>query len=222
MQTNPKKCKGTGKAKGYGCEQMTVFRKYGLCSKCLAKWTNETKEGKEFLSKHTLRAKRKVEKESRAKSRAEKQRAKTLGNLKNELQKEVNAIARLIDIDRGCISCNHGYGGVFTRQAHGGHYYSVGGHSNLRFNLHNIHRQCSVCNNHNSGELRGYRLGLINRYGEDYMKMVDGLKLKHPILKITKHECEVAIKTARGIIRKIKSGQDFTRSEVNELLGLYK
>ncbi len=222
MQTKPKKCKGTGKAKGYGCEQMTVFRKYGLCSKCLSKWTNETKDGKDFLSKHTLRAKRKVEREKRAKSRAEKQRAKTLGNLKNELQKEVNTIVRMIDEDRGCISCTHGHGGAFTRQAHAGHYHSVGSNPSLRFNLHNIHKQCSIDNNYKSGALREYRLGLISRYGEDYMQMIEELKLKYPILKITKHECEIAIKTARKIIREIKNGRDYTRDEVNNILGLYK
>ncbi len=162
IQTKPKKCKGTVKAKGYGCGRVVLKRTYGLCGKCLSEWIEKTDEGKEFLTGHTLRAKRLTEKQKRSEIRVKKQEVKTLNELKKELQTEINRIVRLIDFDKNCISCNHGMDG-FTRQAHAGHYHSVGSSPSIRFNIHNIHKQCSICNNFKSGALREYRQGLIKR-----------------------------------------------------------
>lgn len=222
MKTTAKKCKGTGKAKGYGCGTATVFRKYGLCNKCLSNWMQETKEGKEFLSKLSLRGKRKTANTKRAERREEKKAAKTIGKLKSELQKEVNTIVRLMDADKGCVSCNHGHNTPFTRQAHAGHYHSVGSSNSIRYHLDNIHKQCSICNNYRSGALREYKQGLIKRYGEDYAEIVEGLKVKYPYIKLSRQEYGKALKIARKIIREIKQGRDYTRNEVNQLLEIYK
>ena len=47
------------------------------------------------------------------------------------------------------------------------HYFSRGHSSSLRFNLNNIHKQCSVCNNHLSGNIGEYTPRLIDKIGND-------------------------------------------------------
>lgn len=80
-----------------------------------------------------------------------------------EAQQAVNAWIRARDALLPCISCGRHHQGQF----HAGHYRSVGAAPQLRFNDDNIHKQCSVCNNHKSGNAIEYRLGLIARIGEE-------------------------------------------------------
>ncbi len=223
MKTKPKQCKGIGKAKGFkGCGKISAFRKYGLCPSCLSDWANQTDEGKAFLKRVALKGKKDTDRKRKAENRKQKLALKRTSKLKEELQQAVNKIARLIDIDKPCISCNHGATERFNRQAHGGHYKSVGGHPSVRFNLHNIHKQCSICNNYYSANELNYRKGLIERYGEDYLNKVEGLEAKYPVLKLSRTELEEAVKTARAIVREIEKGTDYTREEVNRRLGIYK
>lgn len=52
---------------------------------------------------------------------------------------------------------------------------SVGGHSSeLRFDEDNTHKQCSVCNNHKSGNLAEYRPNLINKIGKEAVERLEG------------------------------------------------
>jgi len=48
-----------------------------------------------------------------------------------------------------------------------GHYRSRGSASHLRFNTLNIHAQCVRCNRYESGSAISYRLGLMDKIGED-------------------------------------------------------
>ena len=82
--------------------------------------------------------------------------------LKKVAQKVCNTYIRLRDKNEPCISC--GYNGI-ARQWHSGHYKPIGGFSALRFNELNIHKQCSICNNHLSGNLVLYRENLIKKIG---------------------------------------------------------
>lgn len=63
-----------------------------------------------------------------------------------------------------CISCNKRKG---RDQMNAGHFYSVGGHSYLRFNEDNINGQCIACNCHLSGNLLPYRQNLIKKIGQE-------------------------------------------------------
>jgi hypothetical protein len=83
----------------------------------------------------------------------------------DECQDIVNKLARLRDRDDGCISCDKpaSWGG----QWHGSHYRSVGAASAVRLNLWNVHKACSICNNHLSGNISGYRPRLVQKIGAD-------------------------------------------------------
>ena len=76
-------------------------------------------------------------------------------------QTPFNKYIRLRDIDLPCISC-----GVTTGQFQAGHYFSSGGHSAVRYNEDNCHKQCAKCNMFLSGNLIPYRKALINKIGE--------------------------------------------------------
>lgn len=117
------------------------------------------------------RSRKKREVESKKKKAEEKRRDKArIGELDNSklfaaAQRAVNTFVRLRDNGLGCISCEkdknwHG-------QWHAGHFKSVGANSNLRFNVKNINKQCSVCNNYNSGNVAEYERGIVKRYGQE-------------------------------------------------------
>ena len=82
-----------------------------------------------------------------------------------ECQTIINKIARLRDRDDGCISCDKPP--TWDGQWHGSHFRSVGAASAVRFNLWNVHKACSVCNNHKSGNLIEYRPRLIAKIGAE-------------------------------------------------------
>jgi hypothetical protein len=85
-------------------------------------------------------------------------------------QTEFNKYIRNRDSKDPCISCNRHHAG----QYHAGHYMSVGGHSaELRFNELNCHKQCSVCNNHKSGNLTNYRTNFIKKIGLDAVLVLE-------------------------------------------------
>lgn len=71
--------------------------------------------------------------------------------------------------DKGlpCISCGK------PEFDHAGHYYAAGSIPSLRFDEDNIHGQCAGCNTFRHGNLIEYRKGLVERYGEDYVKVLD-------------------------------------------------
>ncbi len=57
IEPKQKPCKGIGKAKGFdGCGKETYKRTYGLCPSCYADWLLSTPEGKEKLTKATIKA----------------------------------------------------------------------------------------------------------------------------------------------------------------------
>lgn len=97
--------------------------------------------------------------------RANKERLKTPTQHKNELQVIVNQYVRLRDKDKGCISCDKP--STWNGQWHCSHYISRGASDALRFNLWNMHKSCSVCNGHLSGNIEQYTPRLIKKIGQD-------------------------------------------------------
>ena len=91
-----------------------------------------------------------------------------------EAQAAVNQYVRLVDQALPCISCGRYHQG----QYHAGHYRSIGSMPSLRFNVHNIHKQCSACNNNLSGNLIAYRVNLIKKIGAERVAWLEG---PHPV-----------------------------------------
>lgn len=83
-------------------------------------------------------------------------------------QMAFNAYIRQRDKDLPCISC-----GVTSAKWDAGHYRTTAAAPQLRFNTWNCHKQCSVCNQHKSGNLIEYRKGLIERIGKDCVELIE-------------------------------------------------
>lgn len=217
---NLKKCKPTGKASNYeSCGKQVVRFKYGMCKDCYVNWCLNTNEGQLHIKSTLPKAKKKVEKDKKKEVREAKENIKSLGTLTNEAQVLFNKLIRLIDEGKGCISCGHGFDGHFSMQKHAGHYHTVGGFPELRFNAFNVHLQCSKCNNYDSGNIIGYNEGLKEVYGDVYYYKV--VNLKSEPLNLTKHEVRELKTKIRELIKRTEKGEIITRTYINEYLKLY-
>ena len=222
LERKKKKCKGTGKAKGNGCGNEEYIHKYGLCKSCFINWCFDTPEGKEWYGKARKIQSKKIEREKRREVIEAKKKIKTKSQWERQLQGKINEIVRLIDFDKGCISCEHGWTDLWTRQRHAGHRWSRGAYPELKFNLFNEFTQCSVCNNFLSGNETEYDKGLIKHYGNEMYQKVMELSENTKPLKLTIEDIQDKITIANEILREIKSGKDYTREEINSKLNIYE
>jgi hypothetical protein len=86
---------------------------------------------------------------------------------RNLEQEKVNKQVRERDINKPCISC-----GKLSR-LEAGHYIPISKSQKLRYDLRNIHGQCSYCNRFLYGNYKQYRIGLINRYGIEFVESLE-------------------------------------------------
>jgi len=92
-----------------------------------------------------------------------KEELKTTSEFVKEAQKWVNRFVRLRDKDKGCVSCGTPLVGKYDA----GHFFSAGGHGSVRFDLRNIHSQCTFCNQWQHGNLFNYHKELLKRIGSE-------------------------------------------------------
>ena len=100
-----------------------------------------------------------------------KEALKTSSDYKRELQVIFNKFIRLRDKGLNCISCQKP-----AKKENAGHYRSVGGNPELRFEELNNNLQCEYCNTYLHGNLIDYRINLIKKIG---LKKVEWLEGKH-------------------------------------------
>lgn len=125
----------------------------------------------------TIENQRKLnEKKRRKEVKEKKEQLKTHSQHLKETQKVFNEFIRERDKDKSCISCKKQHNG----QYHAGHYLSVGGSPELRFNEMNCNKQCAPCNLHLHGNLIKYRVNLIKKIGIEEVEKLEGKnELKH-------------------------------------------
>lgn len=97
---------------------------------------------------------------------AKKKKELSLPRLLKKAQDTFNAFIRARDANKGCISCG-------KPVEHAGHFFSEGHFPALRFNEVNVNGQCCRCNRHLHGNLIFYRSGLVKRYGEQKVLMLE-------------------------------------------------
>jgi len=115
-------------------------------------------------------------------------------------QKLVNQFIRMRDKGKPCISCGHDF--TKGRQEHAGHYIPRSKSSLLRFDERNINTQCNICNDHLSGNVGEYRLGLIQKVGLDEVEFLEANKTA--LKTWTVEELQEVITTYRAKIKEIK------------------
>lgn len=113
-------------------------------------------------------------------------------------QMVVNKYIRLRDQGKDCISC-----GQKPKKANAGHYFSQGGHSNVRFDEDNIFVQCEHCNTYLSGNLLNYQIGIEKRIGGE--RLIELHSRAHIVKKWTVEELKEIIKTYKQKIKEYES-----------------
>lgn len=144
---------------------------------------------------------------------------------KKSLQDEINKLARKIDgyFEFNCIDC----GRFLNKQVHGAHFHNVGGNENIRYNLHNIHASTSHCNKYSSEHKVGYRQGIIDRYSDEYLELIDiELPKKYSYIGLNEIEVVEKLKIVRKLNRtfdtfKLTDGIQ-ARDLFNNRIGIYK
>jgi hypothetical protein len=111
-------------------------------------------------------------------------------------QQVFNKWIRLRDKDQNCISCGSKLGAKYDA----GHFWSAGGHANVRFHSDNVHAQCVSCNQHKHGNLLAYREALIKKIGSDRFNDLEDIA--HVTKKWDKEELKELITVYK---KKIKS-----------------
>lgn len=172
--------------------------------------------------KEAIKVKSAEIKQSKKEFAIKKEASRSKSYFEKKLETEVNAIVRFIDTGKGCISCNHGWESNFTRQAHAGHRISVGSNPSLRYHLFDIFLQCSICNNWKSANEREYDKGIIKHYGQETLDYIKQLPSEVGSIHLSIDELKQAIINARKVKAEILSGTDYSREEINNLIGIYK
>jgi hypothetical protein len=158
----PKKCKAPSCGKEFIPFSSLAKACCVGCSLELTRELNKIKAAKEY-NQETKRLKEKVKKRSA---------------WYDDLQTLVNQyVVHVRDKNEGCCTC----GKRSNVKYDAGHYLSRGAYKELRFELTNIHKQCSVnCNQHGSGMRVEYNAFIKETYGEDHYNWLNG---PHKLLK---------------------------------------
>lgn len=101
-----------------------------------------------------------------------KEKLKSRADHLREAQQAFNEWIRLRDADLPCVSCDKP--STWAGQWHASHFRSVGSSPEHRFNPANVHKACSVCNNHMSGNILGYKPELERRIGVEAVEALLG------------------------------------------------
>jgi hypothetical protein len=133
-------------------EPIRFNQKYCLKDECLRVFVAETKEKQWKQTKTRM-----------------KENLKTTSDWLKEAQAVFNKYIRERDKGLNCISCNKP-----PLKKNCGHYYSQGGHSNVRYDEDNCHLQCEHCNTYLSGNLLNYQIGIEKRIGAERLIELQG------------------------------------------------
>ena len=131
------------------------------------------------------------------KTRERLDKLKSTSQVASEVQRVFNEYIRLRDYGLPCIACGKEWG--YTQ--HASHYIPSGRNSALRFNEDNVHGGCDRCNTHLSGNLIQYRIGLVEKIGEDKVRE---LEYNHDVKKWTREELDVIKEIYKKKIKKLK------------------
>jgi hypothetical protein len=183
-----KKCKGTGKAKGFGCNKELDFvigqngiksykAKYGLgyaCG-CFAKWLYTSEKGEEILHKSMTVAKRKVEKEKKAETRRKKDELNSSRAMKLA-DMYFSQYIRLKHSENGFCTC-YTCGDINPIKGTDNGHWQKRKEKSTRYHENNCRPQCRTCNGNTAknGMQLEFRENLVRELGEDEVQELERL-----------------------------------------------
>lgn len=187
-QPKPKTCKNPA------CRASFVPQRLGqaVCSPKCALATVEVQKAKEKKSLGLA---------DRREIKVRKEALKTRADHLKDTQHAFNAWIRQRDAGQPCISC----GTTADVQYCAGHYRTTAAAPELRFEPLNVNLQCNRnCNMGKSGNLLGYRPGLIEKIGIEAVEWLEG---PHEPKKYTVEELKAMAAEYRAKTRELKKGQ---------------
>lgn len=110
--------------------------------------------------------------------------ARSLNWYETKARKVFQTFIRIRDYKEPCISCTR----TDSPQFDGGHYFKAELYSGLIFNEINVNKQCCYCNRNLHGNLIEYRKGLVKKYGEAEIRLLEISADGHRQKKYTKFE----------------------------------
>jgi hypothetical protein len=161
-------------------EPIRFNHKYCLKDECIKAFVEEVKTNQWKTTKKRM-----------------KEDLKTLQDWLKETQTIFNKYIRLRDMGLVCISCQQP-----PKKKNAGHYFSSGGHSNVRFDEDNVHLQCEACNTFLSGNLLNYQIGIQKKIGAQ--KLLELQERAHITKKWTIDELKEIIKTYKTKVRQLQ------------------
>jgi hypothetical protein len=168
--TPEKKCKGTTeKTFGFGCGKPNKERIFGLGKECncYQNWLLNSTNGSEYLKRVTIKITK--PREDLEKAVVDKKERQKLTHLLVNVRNVFHEYIRLRDIGKNCICCGVPYNSNF----HASHFYKSELYSNLRYDEFNVFGGCQKCNLLLDGNESGFRSGLIQRYGQEFVNEID-------------------------------------------------
>lgn len=123
-------------------------------------------------------------------------------NYRDKLDRIFSEYIRLRDADNNgyirCISCRKV---VFWKDADNGHFINRK-HMSLRFSETNCNAQCRACNRFDEGNMTGYNLGMIKKYGQQAVDLL--ILAKNKVNKISDAEYKILISDYQQKVKEIK------------------
>lgn len=163
MTPRPPKCKH--------CRKPIVGARSSLATSCSVECAIIlTKKESAAWDRKQQAMQRKAVREARKAAREARERLKTRREWLKEAQAAFNRWVRARDHGKPCISCGRHHRGAWDA----GHYRTVGACTALRFHPDNCHAQCVPCNQHKSGNIIEYRIGLLARIGYARLDWLEG------------------------------------------------
>lgn len=135
------------------------------CKMCAKEFQPRSSLAQVCSSRCALRSVKATKQTEKEQTRTRRLALKSRAEFARDAQSAVNRYVRLRDARLGCASCDRP--ASWNGQWHASHFRSVGAASAVRFHLWNIHKACSICNNHLSGNLAEYEPRLRARIGGD-------------------------------------------------------
>ncbi|ENJ4476289.1 recombination protein NinG [Yersinia enterocolitica] len=148
-----------------------------------------------------LKRRREKEREEKKELKVRKINAKPKTYWIKQAQQAVNAFVRARDSSLPCVSC----GTHSAAQWDAGHYRTTAAAPQFRFDPRQIHKQCSVCNQHKSGNIVPYRVELIKRIG---IETVEAIENNHERRSYTVEELKGIRDYYRLELKRLKETQE--------------
>ena len=148
----------------------------------------------ECIKRFAEQTKMKVWQEKKTKMKAE---LMTVQDYIKIAQTHFNNYIRQRDKGNLCISCKKP-----PKKENAGHFYSGGGHYNVRFDEDNVHLQCEHCNTFLSGNLLEYRHNLLMKIGFEKLEELS-IRSNH-LRKFTIEELKEIAITYKNKIKQLK------------------